>query len=163
RDATGLSDSQAQLTCVGAAVPPLDWNYFQSAVADLPTECAGGLPGTTASALPNVVAVDPSFQVPRTLRASLNISHTFAKLWNVSRDGSLTNGYAGMASRDVNLLAQPRFLLADEGNRPVYVNPDAIVASTGAMPLQASRVVPAFGNVSVISSILRNDYRSVSP
>src|SRR6185437_4799894 len=74
RDATGLSDSQAQLTCVGAAVPPLDWSYFQSSDADLPVECAGGLPGTTTSALPNVIAVDPSFQVPRTLRASLNVT-----------------------------------------------------------------------------------------
>jgi hypothetical protein len=162
RDATGLSDSQAQLTCIGAAVPPVDWNYFQSATADIPRECAGGLPGATTSALPNVVAVDPSFQVPRTLRASLNISHQFAKVWNVSIDGSLSNGYAGTASRDLNLLTRPQFLLADEGNRPVYVNANAIVASTGAISLHDSRVVPQFGNVSVVSSFLRNEYRSVS-
>lgn len=162
RDATGLADSQAQLTCVGAAVPPLDWNYFHTSTTDLPMECAGGLPGATTSALPNVIAVDPSFQVPRTLRASLNISRQFAKVWNVSLDGSLTNGYAGMGSRDVNLLARPQFLLSDEGNRPVYVNPDAIVASTGAVALRDSRVMPEFGNVSVISSFLRNKYRAVS-
>jgi hypothetical protein len=162
RDATGLADSQAQLTCVGSAVPPLDWNYFQSATADLPVECAGGLPGITTSPLPNIIAIDPSFQVPRTLRASLNISRQFAKVWNVSLDGSFSNGYAGIASRDLNLLARPQFLLADEGNRPVYVNPGSIIASTGAIALRDSRVVPEFGTVSVISSPLRNDYRSVS-
>jgi len=162
RDATGLADSQAQLTCVGAAVPVLDWSYFQSSDADLPVECAGGLPGTTTSALPNVIAVDPSFQVPRTLRASLNVTRQFARVWNVSLDGSLTNGYAGTASRDLNLLAQPRFLLAGEANRPVYVNPGAIVASTGAIALRDSRIMPEFGNVSLVSSFLRNKYRSVS-
>ena len=162
RDATGLVDSQSQLNCVGAAVPALDWDYFTSSSADLPIACAGGAPNTTVSALPNVTAIDPSFQVPRTLRASLNASRSFAKIWNMSIDGSFSNGYAGTASRDLNLVASPRFRLADEANRPVYVAPGAIVASTGAIALSDSRVVPAFGTVALISSSLRTQYRSVS-
>jgi hypothetical protein len=162
RDATGLIDGQAQLNCVGASVPALDWDYFTSGFSDLPAACAGGTQATVVSALPNVTAIDPSFQVPRTLRASLNASRSFAKAWNVSIDGSFSNGYAGTAARDLNLAAAPRFTLEDEADRPVYVAPSAIVTSTGAIALSDSRVVPAFGTVSLISSSLRNEYRSLT-
>lgn len=162
RDATGLLDSQSQLNCVGPAVPPLDWNYFSSSSANLPMACATGVPNTTASALPNVVAIDPSFQVPRTLRASLGASRQFAKIWNVSIDGSLSEGYAGTGTRDLNLVASPKFTLAGEGGRPVYVAPAAIVPSTGAISLSDSRINSAFGAVSLVSSTLRNEYRSAT-
>lgn len=162
RDATGLAGSQSQLNCVGAAVPTLDWDYFSSSSANLPLTCAAGIPNATVSALPNVVAIDPSFQVPRTLRASLGASRQFAKVWNVSLDGSLAEGYAGTGTRDLNLVASPRFTLSGEDNRPVYVAPSAIVPTTGAIALSDSRVNPAFGAVSLVSSSLHNEYRSVT-
>ncbi|MDQ2890043.1 MAG: hypothetical protein M3R65_05745 [Gemmatimonadota bacterium] len=162
RDATGLANGQAELNCVGAGVPPLDWNIFQSAAASFPTSCAGGVASTPVSALPRIVAFDPSFELPRTLRASLNVSRQFAKIWNVSLDGSMTSGYAGTALRDLNLVAAPRFTLANEENRPVYVAPSAIVPTTGAISLNDSRVNPAFGTVGSISSFLRSENRGLS-
>lgn len=162
RDATGLVDSQSQLNCVGAAVPAVDWSYFTSSLSDIPIACTGSAPNTTVSALPHVTAIDPAFQVPRTLRASLNVGRQFAKIWNVSIDGSFSNGYSGTATRDLNLVAAPRFMLRGEANRPVYVAPDAIVASAGAIALNGSRIVPAFGTVVLVSSPLRNEYRAVT-
>jgi hypothetical protein len=162
RDATGLTDGQSQLTCVGAAVPVMSWNDFTSTSADIPTVCATGLQNTTGSALPNVMAIDPSFRVPRSLRASLGASRQFAKVWSISIDGSASNAYNGTAIRDLNLVAAPRFSLADEANRPVYVAPGAIVTSTGAIALGDSRVVPSFGTVSLATSSLRSEYRSAS-
>ncbi|HEY8310637.1 MAG TPA: hypothetical protein VIG47_08775, partial [Gemmatimonadaceae bacterium] len=162
RDATGLADSQSQINCVGAAVPQLDWNYFSASSAGLPIACASGAPNTGVAALPNVVAIDPSFQVPRTLRASLGASRQFAKIWNVSIDGSVSEGYAGTGTRDLNLAASPKFMLATEGNRPVYVAPGAIIPTTGAIALSDSRVNPAFGAVSLVSSSLRSEYQSLT-
>lgn len=162
RDATGLPNSQAQLACVGGAVPALDWNYFVSTTADLPVACASALPSAVVSALPRVTVIDPSFEVPRTIRASLNASRQFARIWNVSLEGTFTNGYAETATRDINLVPSARFNLSDEASRPVYVASGAIVPATGAIALSDSRVNPDFGSVSLISSSLRSETRSAS-
>ena len=162
RDAAGQSNGQASLSCVGAAVPPLNWSNFTTAASDLPTTCASGAANQAVSALPRIVAVDPSFSLPRTLQTSLSVERTFAKNWNISVDGSVTDGSSGQAFRDLNLVASPRFLVTNESRRPVFTSASAIVPATGAMALRDSRVNPAYGTVSLVSSFLRNEDRSIN-
>ena len=162
RDATGLLNGQANLSCVGAAVPPLHWGDFWATSSDVPTMCAAGTANQAVSALPRIVAVDPSFHLPRTLQASLSAGRSFAKIWNISLDGSMTDGAAGAAFRDLNLVESPRFTVSNEASRPVFAPANAIVPGTGAMALSSSRVNSAYGTVSLVSSYLRNEDRSIS-
>jgi len=160
RDATGLANATAHLSCVGAAVPAIDWDAFVSPSASAPETCNG--PATTGPAVPpSVTFIDPSFDVPRTLRASLSVSRTFRKTWNVSVDASMTNGASQVGTRDINLVKVPRFTITNEDDRPVYVSPGSIVPTTGAVALANSRLDPSFGVVALASSTLRNRDRSL--
>jgi hypothetical protein len=162
RNATGLAGSVSELSCVGASVPSVDWSDFLSASSTLPTACADGGVSTGSPAPPTVALIDPSLRAPRSLRASLSVDKTLRKIWSVSIEGSLTNETANTGAYDLNLVASPRFTLGSEGGRPVYVNPGAIVPSTGAIALADSRVNPAFGVVGLFTSTLRDWDRSVS-
>ncbi len=84
RDATGLPNSQIDLHCVGSSVPPINWADFSSDGSSLPTACVGADATTVDAALPRVMLIDRSFQVPRTLRASLAINKQIAKIWSTS-------------------------------------------------------------------------------
>lgn len=159
RDATGLADATAHLSCVGAAVPAVDWDAFVSPSAPAPETCSG-MASTGPAVPPSVTFIDPSFDVPRTFRASLSVAHTFHKSWNVTVDASLTNGASQVGMRDINLVAAPRFTIANEDGRPVYADPASIVPATGAVPLAASRLDPEFGLVALASSTLRNRDRT---
>lgn len=161
RDATGLQDATAYLSCVGAAVPSIDWNEFVGTATPAPDACAGAASVGVAPA-PSVTLIGPSLRVPRTVRASLGIAKTLHKSWNVKLDASLTNGADQVGVRDINLVAAPRFTIANEANRPVYASPSDIVPATGAVPLSASRLDPEFGVVKLASSTLHNRDRSVS-
>ena len=161
RDATGLADATAHLSCVGTAVPPIDWDTFLSPTNSAPETCNGAAT-VGPSVPPSVTFIDPSFDVPRTTRMSLSVARTFRKTWNVSVDASLTNGSNQVGTRDINLVAAPRFTLANEGGRPVYVSPGSIVPTTGAVALVNSRVDPNFGVVTLASSTLLNRDRSVT-
>jgi len=161
RDATGLPDATAHLSCVGAAVPAIDWDAFISPSTPAPAAC-NGTSSTGPAVPPSVTFIDPALDVPRTFHASLSIAHTFRKTWNASVDASITDGAAQIGTRDINLVAAPRFTLANERGRPVYAEPASIVPTTGAIPLAASRMDPEFGVVALASSTLRNRDRTVS-
>lgn len=163
RDATGLPGGVVQLACVGADVPAVDWSAFTDPGADAPTTCANGGMGTgTPMALPSVTLVDPTLRVPTALRASLTVSRSLRKIWNVSLDASLTNESNNTGVRDVNLVAAPSFTIANEGGRPVYVSPGAIVPATGAVALADSRADKRWGVVGLASSSLASRDRSLS-
>ncbi|WP_309669440.1 carboxypeptidase-like regulatory domain-containing protein, partial [Gemmatimonas sp.] len=74
RGGTGLPGSTFAVSCVGAAVPIPDWGALAASGADddaLPTGCLGESP-LLAERAPDVVLLDPRFDVPRAWRASLN-------------------------------------------------------------------------------------------
>jgi len=72
---TGLAGGTSFLNCVGAAVPTPDWSLFATDPNAIPTQCAGGS-GVLAERAPGVTLIDPSYDVPRSWRASLD--------WNTS-------------------------------------------------------------------------------
>ena len=105
-----------------------------------------------------VIATDSATSVPERLKAlhdalvalmaqyrpdEAAIEETY-----VNRNGSATlklgyaRGVALFGATDLNLNTTPQFTLANEGNRPVFVSPNAIDPTTGAAAFAASRLYP---------------------
>jgi hypothetical protein len=156
-ESTGLADSQVQLYCVGDAVPFPDWAAFRESAASIPAACLGEASELPASGRGNSVTVfDPDFGAPRSWRASLGMQRRVQRFISVTVDGNYALGVNQQGTRDLNLDTRPAFFLAGEGNRPVFVDPGAIVPGTGQVGFLASRVHPEFGQVQEMHSELRS-------
>src|SRR5207253_1609793 len=140
--APGLSNAEAQLVCVGSAVPTPDWTQYTQDPASIPSPCLDTATAVTISPHPNATVFDPGYAAPHAWRASLGVQRRVLGTYTVSMDASYARGRSQYGFRDLNLVATPRFTLADEANRPVYVPADSIVPATGALSLQQSRVRP---------------------
>ncbi len=151
--AAGLPGSTLALQCVGAAVPIPDWTTLASGAADAPTACLDGS-GLLAERAPSVVLLDESFDAPRSWRASLSWASN-VRSWMVRVDGLASYDLAQPGTRDANFSGVPRFSLAAEEGRPVFVAPAAIDPLTGAVSPSGSRRSVAFGRVTVRTSDLR--------
>jgi hypothetical protein len=148
---TGLAGSTLALTCIGAAVPPGDWSLASS--VSRPTQCRDGS-GALAERAPSVSLLGRSYDAPRSWRANLDYNTT---RWQLMLRTSLLATYDLNQSSlvDANFGGAPRFTLASEGNRPVFVSPGAIDAASGSVSAAESRVSNAYGRVGVLSSDLR--------
>lgn len=155
---SGLPGAQRQLFCVGDAVPTPDYAGYLGAggVSAIPSECADATTGTPVTAAPSVTAFAHDFGAPRAWRASLGVTRRFWERYGASLDGAVAYGRSLYGVTDVNLDAAPKFRLADEGSRPVFVAPADVVPATGAVPLAASRRDAGFGQVLVLGSGLRS-------
>ncbi|HEY5086776.1 MAG TPA: carboxypeptidase-like regulatory domain-containing protein, partial [Gemmatimonadaceae bacterium] len=151
--ATGLPNGESLLSCVGAAVPTPDWSLFASDPATIPTRCISGS-GILAEQVPAVSIISPSYDVPRSWRASLDWSSNFNTwLLHVAALGSYDLSQPGII--DVNFTGVPQFTLGDEGNRPVFVSPGAVDPSSGVVSPTQARKSPDFGRVAMLTSDLR--------
>ncbi|MEA2763395.1 MAG: hypothetical protein QOD47_2679 [Gemmatimonadaceae bacterium] len=160
-NATGLTNGQSLLTCVGAAAPTPDWTAYLSDPSTIPTSCNGGTP-IFASARRNVTVFDPGFQAPRAWRASFGLSRRFWDRYSFSVDAGYARGVAQTGQTDINLDTTAKFTLANENNRPVYAPTNAIIPTTGAVSVLGSRLYPQFGVVSQIESNLRSDTKQLT-
>jgi hypothetical protein len=150
---TGLPGGTSVLSCVGAAVPVVDWTSFAADPSTIPTQCLDGS-GPLAERVPSVTLVDPSYDVPHSWRASLD--------WNTNL-GSWLVRVAGLGSYDLaqpgwidaNFRGEQRLSLASEGNRPLYVGADAIDPASGIVSAAESRRSDQFGRVVARVSDLR--------
>ena len=125
QNATGLSQSESQLYCIGPFVPAPDWNIWTGDESGIPTTCAGGTVNTPPiTARPNVTVFEKDFSAPRAWRASLGAQRRLFDRMQVSVDANYAHGVDQYGFRDLNLNATPRFTLAGEGGRPVFANPD---------------------------------------
>ena len=151
--ATGLPGGTSYLSCVGSAVPSVDWSRFATDPGSIPTQCTNGA-GPLGERAPAVTLIDPGYDVPHSWRASLD--------WNTSVH-SLLFRLAGLASYDLsqpgsvdaNFKGTPRFSLAGEGGRPVFVSTAAIDPASGAVSAAESRISNQFGRVGRRVSDLR--------
>ena len=157
-DATGLVGSQSQITCIGSAVPTPDWSAYLADPANIPSECAAGGPVTlpAQNQRRNVTVFEDGFSAPKVWRASLGASRRFFDRYNLSVDGSLAYGINQTGSHDLNLDATPEFTLSNEGQRPVFSPPTAIIPTTGATSIVSSRIQTRYGNVSELTSRQRS-------
>lgn len=162
--ATGLVDTQARLDCVGDAVPIPDYLAYAESVDDIPAECvpgSGPLPPEYAP-LANVTVFDHDFGAPRTRRASLGYQRHLFGRYTLSVDGTYARGVNQTGRTDLNLDASPRFALASEGGRPVFVDASAVVPGTGAISLAASRLHGDYGQVMRVDSRLQSETGQLS-
>lgn len=148
---TGLAGSALSLTCIGAAVPTGDWSLTSS--APRPTACRDGS-GPLAERAPSVTLLGRGYDAPRSWRANLDYNTT---RWQLMLRASVLATYdLNQASQlDANFGGAPRFTLAAEGNRPVFVSPSAIDVASGAVSAAESRRSAAYGRVNVLQSDLR--------
>ncbi len=164
---TGLPSAVQQLTCVGPATPVPDWATYAADPARVPDRCADGSTGSAsaggfASAAPDVTLFAPDWRAPRSLRSNLQwagpvLGNRFAATF----EGTYSRNTRQPGFVDLNFSGAPRFALADEGGRPVYVDPASVVPATGAVAWQGARVSPRFARVAEQRSDLRSETRQL--
>jgi Carboxypeptidase regulatory-like domain len=160
-DATGLTNGQAQLVCVGPSVPQPDWAAFIANPASVPSSCDG--PSQIfGNQRRNVTVFAPDFGAPRAWRGSLGFNRRIAERYNVSLDAAYSRGVAQTSAIDLNLNTVPKFTLASEGGRPVFTPAATIIPSTGVVALSGSRIQPSFGVVSEMNSNLHSDTKQLT-
>lgn len=157
---TGLPTSTRSIACVGPAAPIPNWSLYEQGLDNVPTACADNSTGTGFSTTaPSVYAFDTGFEQPRSFRTAgdwsspilgnryvLGLQGVYS--WNMNQAGVV----------DMNLNPSHGFTLPSEANRPVYVDPSAIVPTTGTMGIASSRRSAAFQSVATN----RSDLHSVS-
>ncbi len=160
-NATGLNNGQALLTCIGPAAPTPDWSAYLNDPSTIPTTCNGGT-SVFANQRRNVTVFDPGFSAPRAWRASLGLNRRFWDRYSFSIDAGYALGLSQTGQTDINLDTVPKFTLSNERNRPVYAPPSAIIPTSGAVPLFASRLYPQFANVNEVTSNLKSNTKQLT-
>jgi hypothetical protein len=154
-EGSGVAGSTMELVCVGDEIPTFEWAAYAGDPGAIPGSCLDG-GGTVRSGRSNAVTLlDESVGAARSWRASIGIQRRLLQVFQTSADLTLTDGVNLHGVRDLNLVAEPAFRLADEGGRPVFVDADAILAG-GTVPFRASRQEAEFGNVLEVFSGLRS-------
>ncbi|MEJ7758195.1 MAG: carboxypeptidase-like regulatory domain-containing protein [Gemmatimonadaceae bacterium] len=151
--ATGLPGATSFLSCVGGGVPAPDFPLFESDPTRLPAQCVDGS-GVLAERAPGVTLIDPSYDVPRTWRASLDWNTSFHK-WVVRLSGLGSYDLSQPGVVDANFAGVQRITLASESERPVFVSAAAIDPLSGSVSAAESRRTSEFGRVSSRVSDLR--------
>ncbi len=160
---SGLSTAQTQLSCVGAAVPIPNWNDYINNPQDIPTECIDNASTPVITARPSVTTYDPNYGAPKTKRVSLGIQRSITQRINFTADASYIRGVGQAESRDHNLSdSTVRFRIGNEANRPFFADPAQIDAIPGVVPFSASRINPAFGSVTSVTSGLENETKQLT-
>jgi len=152
--ATGLTGGTSTLSCVGAAVPVVDWSKFEGNPADIPAECRDGS-SALAERASSVTLIDPSYDVPRSWRASLDWSTNLPKKLLLRLGGLASYDLSQPGTIDANFAGIERISLASEGGRPLYVTTAGIDPASGAVSASESRVSNEFGRVGMRTSDLR--------
>ena len=158
QNATGLSQSESQLYCIGTFVPTPDWSIRSGDDAAIPTTCTDGTVNTPPiTARPNVTVFDRNFGAPRAWRASLGAQRRVFDRMQFSVDANVARGVSQYGFHDLNLDTTPKFTLGAEGGRPVFASPSDIVPATGAVSILSSRIAPQFGQVIAVGSDLQSE------
>jgi hypothetical protein len=101
------------------------------------------------------------FAAPRSWRATVGYQTQLRRTLTANVDLTRTWGVGLFGVEDLNLAAQPAFVLAEEGGRPVYVPADAIAASGQVSELH-SRRHDEFAHVLRVHSGLRSETTQMS-
>ena len=150
--ATGLSTGEQSIFCVGAGVPIPDWTGYFANPSTVPTQCLAGGPPSQLTTARNVTTFDSDYANPRAWRGSIGASKRIFGRMSLNVDLSGSRGEAQTGYADLNLNTTPQFTLASEGNRPVFVPAASIITTTGAVPVQLSRIDQRFGSVYDVNS-----------
>jgi arginine repressor len=162
-DNTGLPSAVQQLSCVGAATPFPDWADYLDDPSTIPIECADGTNGGVfANAAPNVTLFAKDYSTPRSVRGNLQWSGPIlANRFSLTANATYSRNLNQSSFIDLNFSPVAQFGLADEGGRPVFVQPGSIVPTSGAIASGDARVSPLFNRVSEEVSDLVSESRQL--
>ncbi|HXT14231.1 MAG TPA: carboxypeptidase regulatory-like domain-containing protein [Gemmatimonadaceae bacterium] len=150
---TGLAGGVLKISCIGPAVPLVDWSAFAASSTAIPSQCSSSS-GVFTDASPNVQYVDPSFQPPRSWRSNLGYqSSVLRNVFTLEWVGSLNLNQPGTFDR--NFSDATAFTLPVE-QRPVFVAPSSIVPGSGQTSPTNARSSAQFGRVVDVVSDLRS-------
>jgi len=165
-DNTGLPSALQQLSCVGTAIPGVDWQGYLNNPDNIPTDCANGSQGTVfANTSPNVSLFAKGYTPQASWRSALSLGGPVLNNgYRVGVTGTLSLNQNQQGTIDLNFNNDPTrgFSLANEGNRPVYVASTSIVATTGSIGSSASRKVSDFSRVTSYVSDLESVSKQLS-
>ena len=160
-DNTGLPDAIQQLTCVGSSAPLPNWNEFARDPATIPSTCTDGS-GVFANSAPNVTLFSPDYAANRSVRGNLQWNGPIlANRFSLTAEVTYSKNLNQSSFVDLNFANQPRFSLAGEDGRPVYVQPSSIVPATGAIASRDARTSTLFNRVQEQRSDLVSESRQL--
>jgi hypothetical protein len=153
----GLPTGVLQLSCVGPATPIPSWSDTTTSVFDA---CANGVGAAPfISTAPNVSLYARDYRSPRSLRGNLQWrGYPFNGRFSSTVNAEASYNMNQSSNFDLNFNPASQFALADEGNRPVYVQTASIVPSSGLISARDAKISPSFNQVRE----LRSDVKSHS-
>ncbi len=155
---TGLPGGIERLLCTGSAAPTPNWSVYDANPTSIPSSCVNTT--TLADTAPAVTLFDHAWAVPASYRTSLGVTKVMLGTY-FTLDANYSLNVNQPSSYDLNFDGTPRFSLADEGGRPVYVSPSSIDPASGAVSSVAARSVAAYGSVLDRMSDLQGDTRQL--
>ena len=163
-DNTGLPSGVQQLNCTGPATPTPDWDEYLTNPSAAPMACADGTTGTPfANAAPNVTLFSPDYQSQKSLRSNLSWSGAILNnRFMTTVEGTYSRNMNQSSTIDLNFNPEVRFMLPDEDGRPVFVQPAAIVPTTGSIASGAGRQSDQYARVNQQVSDLLSQSRQFS-
>lgn len=152
--ATGLVTDEQEITCIGTGVPEPDWTGFARDQGLIPASCepGGALEPDDDGLAPTVTVFSDRYVIPKSFRTSLSLQRYVTSFLRATVTGSYARGYDLTTRTDLNLDARGGFVLASEADRPVFVPPAAVTASTGEVRYTDSRLHGDFGTVGEVAS-----------
>ena len=163
-DNTGLTSAVQQLGCYGATVPTQNWTGWLSNPTSIPSACAdGSVASPFTNVAPNVNLFSKDWQSTRSVRGNLQWNGPLASgRFNATVDVTYSQNQNQPGNYDLNFAGVPRFSLASEGGRPVYVPLTSIDPVTGISAPRDSRVNAAYNAVYEARSDLISESKQVT-
>jgi hypothetical protein len=146
---------------VGTAVPTPDWRAFAADPSLVPNTCSGTETDQFSDFAPAVHLLNPAYDAPRSWRGNLAWTSQLGRL-GFSVEGIYSLGLNQPGVFDLNFTGVPRFVLPEEGGRPVYVGIASVVPTTGATTGMEARRDADFGRVVRLDSDLRTVNRQLT-
>mgnify|MGYP001595901831 CR=1 FL=1 len=163
-DNTGLPSAVQQLGCFGATVPAQNWNNWLANSGSVPGQCADGSVGSPfTNTVPNVSLFAKDFVATRSVRSNLQWNGPVLNgRYTASVDVTYSRNLNQPGTYDLNFAGTPRFTLAGEGGRPVFVPVTSIDPLTGAAAPRDSRKQSQYNVVNESRSDLQSESKQVS-
>ena len=150
------------MTCAGVATPAPNWAGYFAGTTAIPTQCPDGS-SVFASTAPNVTLFARDYAAQRSLRSNLQWSGpVIGNRFTLSAEVTYSRNMNQPGTVDLNFAPTPRFTLAAEGGRPVFVFPTSIDPASGVIASRDARVSPLVNRVGELRSDLVSESRQLS-
>ncbi len=155
---SGLPSGIRELACYGAAAPSPDWTAYAASAGAIPEECVDGTAASPfVESSPSVLLYAPNFGTERNWRGELAWRWILSEHVRATLGASYNVGLGRIEAVDLNFDPTVSFTLANEADRPVFVDANAIAPATGVLASTDSRVTDRFGHVTELRSRLRSN------